>query len=154
MNELVRTGQVSHRDILRSYRLCHRYGLTSIWHGSAYMRDIFRHRRYRLLAETAACCADDIPAGDLDAWRPLRTFSLWNALTWDGDMPSLNGAVLSPFEYDLILLCAGKLPLHRLIDTLYARSRAGFRTKREFATFVRTCLRHFEQRNLVVFTPD
>jgi radical SAM superfamily enzyme YgiQ (UPF0313 family) len=154
MNELVKCGETRHRDIMQSYHLNRRYGLSSIWHTLSYTRSTFLNRRYSLLSATGACCMDDIPREVLHDWRPMRTFSLWSGINWQDEIPSIAGTTLSPLEYELILHCAGKLTLYQITRLLMDRFGSRFQNVAELSGIIITALSEFEKRNMVVFAPE
>jgi hypothetical protein len=153
MNRLLRSGCVFHGDILRHYRLNVDYGISSVWHGAVYSREPFLHRRYMLLVKSDAERMEDIPADELLSWRPLRVFSLWNAITWKGAAPEISQHVLSPLEYELLLLCSGKLQVRQVMDLLLEKFKDRFETGEEAERMVFGFLKEFEERNWLVFAP-
>ncbi|MCX8131420.1 MAG: B12-binding domain-containing radical SAM protein [Clostridia bacterium] len=153
MSELVDRGLVPHRDIIRHYRLNADYGISSIWHRAIYSQKHFLHRRYMLLAGSSAKRMEDIDSSQIDNYRPVRVFTLWNGISWRGDIPEILGYVLSPLEYELILLCSGKLKLWQVVDEICRKFSGRYENSKEAREIIMKILKEFEGRNWLVFVP-
>ncbi len=153
MQTMLRDGEVSEDLILRHYFLMDAYGLSSVWHKAVYSRMAFLDRRFTLLSRTSAERLKDIPRAELDHFHPLRVFNLYNSISWKGDLPMIEGVVLSPLEYELILLCSGKSALLKIKGIIFDRFGNGFESRQDLDAMIESLIGDFENRHWVVFTP-
>jgi hypothetical protein len=153
MKEMVAEGKVSQNLILRHYHLMNGYGISSVWHKLVFSRMTFLDRRFTLLSKTSAKRMKNIVPADLDHFHPLRVFNLYNSITWRGEVPTIEGVVLSPFEYTLILFCSGKLTLMKIKAEMFGRFGNAFASREDLGLMVEKTLRQFETRHWIVVTP-
>ncbi len=152
MKKLLAEGRIPHELIMSHYRLSGLYDISSVWHRAVYSQDPFLNRKYSLLAGSSAEIIGGVPRSQIDEWRPLRVFSLWNAVAWREMTPEISGYVLSPLEYQLILHCSGKLKLGEIIERLYSIFMKSFESFEEFKSMAFEILCDFDKKNWIVFT--
>ncbi len=152
MKRLLVDGKVPHELIMSHYRLSGLYGISSVWHRAVYSQDPFLNRKYSLLTGSSAETIGGAPRDQIYEWRPLRVFSLWNAVAWREMTPEISGYVLSPLEYQLILHCSGKLKLGEIVERLYSMFMDAFEAFEEFKDMAFEILRDFDKKNWIVFT--
>ncbi|OQA79695.1 MAG: Radical SAM superfamily protein [bacterium ADurb.Bin243] len=151
MKKLLAEGLVPRELIMSHYRLSALYGISSVWHRAVYSQDPFLNRKYSLLSGSSAETLGGVPRDQIDQWRPLRVFSLWNAVAWREMTPEISGYVLSPLEYQLILHCSGKLKLGEIIERLYSIFMKSFESFEEFKSMAFEILCDFDKKNWIVF---
>jgi radical SAM superfamily enzyme YgiQ (UPF0313 family) len=152
MKELLESGRVTHELIKNHYLLSQQYNISSVWHRAVYSKSPFFNRTYSLLTGSSAEKMGDIEYWQINDWRPLRVFSLWNAIAWRRMVPEISGFVLSPLEYQLILHCSGKLKLGAVVEILYPAFKKFFDTFEEFKNKTIEILNEFDKKNWIVFT--
>ena len=62
---------------------------------------------------------------ELADWHVQRTFEIWRFVNMAGFAPKIGEDVLSPYEYQLILYCAGKLSVRQIAERMYPLFGAG-----------------------------
>lgn len=152
MKELLESGRVEHELIKSHYHLSRQYNISSVWHRAVYSKNPFIDRTYSLLTGSSAEKMGALENSQINNWRPLRVFSLWNAVAWRKMVPEISGFVLSPLEYQLILHCSGKLKLGEVIETLYPAFNKFYDTFEEFKNKAMEILNEFDKKNWIVFT--
>ena len=152
MKALLNEGRVPHELIMSHYRLSARYGISSVWHRAVYSKAPFLDRKYSLLTDSSAETMGKAGGeGNICIWRPLRVFSMWNAVAWREMVPEISGYVLSPLEYQLILHCSGKLRLGEILDRVYPMFSRAFDNLDEFKNMALEVLGDFDRKNWIVF---
>lgn len=61
----------------------------------------------------------DVDRNELPEWHIQRTFEIWRFVNFSGDAVRIGNYVLSPYEYQLILYCAGKLTVRSIAERMY-----------------------------------
>lgn len=151
MKALISEGRVPRELVKSHYRLSSRYGISSVWHRAVYSKSPFMDRKYSLLTDSSAVAMDEVPAARICDWRPLRVFSMWNAVAWREMVPEISGYVLSPLEYQLLLHCSGKARLGEVLDGVYPMFADSFDNFEEFKNMAMGVLCDFDRKDWIVF---
>lgn len=154
MRDLLKKGMVPHKYIKEHYRLSINYGIGSFWHNAVYGKDTFLNRYYKLLVKTSAKTMEDIGEKELYRWKPLRVFMLSNALSWDNFSPDITGYILSPLEYELMLLCSGKISLEEIIEIICEKFNQRFDSRQEGEELIYNIIKKFQRKHWIVFVPS
>lgn len=94
----------------------------------------------------------EIDRGELEDWHIQRTFEIWRFVDFSGYAPRIGKYVLSPYEYQLILYCAGKLSVREITELMYERFSGGD-TPGAFRDRIMDTLLAFEKKYWVVGVP-
>ncbi len=151
MKELLNEGRVPHELIMSHYKLSARHGISSVWHRAVYSKEPFLDRTYSLLTGSSAEKIGAVSGAQINNLRPLRVFSMWNAVAWREMIPEISGYVLSPLEYQLILHCSGKLKLGEIFEMVYPMFTRSFDAFDEFKDMALEVLGDFDKKNWIVF---
>ncbi|MBP7175147.1 MAG: radical SAM protein [Thermoclostridium sp.] len=118
---MLEDGELSHEDILR----CFKTALAP--NGPKYWSSIITHHKprisayYTFLAREAASRVRDVEPLELPAWRPQRLIEMWRDVDFSQGYPVLWGEALSPFEYEVMKYCTGKVTIKTIAELLYDR---------------------------------
>jgi hypothetical protein len=153
MNRMVEEEDVPHDTIREAYHLAYRYGVYSRWLINVYARHPILHTYYRLLAGGAVRCREDVPQQERDRWHPQRVFEIWNTVSMDNGFPRISRDVLSPLEYELLLLCSGKRRLREVLSEAYAGFGDRFESRADCDDMVLRLLSELEDRRRLVWAP-
>lgn len=154
MRDLLKKDMIPHKYIREHYRLSIDYGIGSFWYNAVYAKDTFLNRYYKLLVKTSAKTTEDIGEEELYKWKPLRVFMLSNALSWDNFSPDITGYILSPLEYELMLLCGGKISLEEIIRIVCEKFNQRFDSRQEGEELIYNIIKNFEKKHWIVFVPS
>ncbi|EKD69386.1 MAG: hypothetical protein ACD_47C00144G0004 [uncultured bacterium] len=152
MKELLEEGRVPHELIMSHYRLSQQYNISSVWHRAVYSKNHFLDRTCSLLTGSSAEKMGALEGSQINDWRPLRVFSLCNAVAWREMAPEISRYVLSPLEYQLILHCSGKLKFGEILDRVYPMFTKFFDAFDDFKSKASEVLSDFDKKNWIVFT--
>ncbi len=94
----------------------------------------------------------EVDRGELVLWHIQRTFEIWRFVDFSGYAPRIGTYVLSPYEYQLILYCAGKLSVQEIAELMYERFSGGD-TPGAFLDRIMDTLLAFEKKYWVVGVP-
>lgn len=86
------------------------------------------------------------------AWHIQRTFEIWRFVNFRGGIRKIGSYVLSPFEYQLLLFCAGKLTLADIAERMYGRFSCR-ESRGEFLARVIDTVLAFEKKYWIVGVP-
>ncbi|MCX8131425.1 MAG: radical SAM protein [Clostridia bacterium] len=151
MMKMYTGGKIPHDVIIGNYRLAYRYGVYSRWFINVFIKHPIYNRYYQLMARNAVCRSQDIAKHELYSWHPQRVFEIWNTLSLDSGFPQINDYVFSPLEYELLLLCSGKLRLGEILDRLYAGFGSRFESRDAFDGTVLKLLEGFEEKRWLAY---
>ncbi|RJR06703.1 radical SAM protein [Candidatus Parcubacteria bacterium] len=151
MRDLYMTGKVPHETLLTNYGLAYRYGVHTRWLINVFTLNPIYHSYYQLLARNILKHSGDIK-GELLLCRPCRVFEIWNTIIYDGGYPRIDKHVLSPLEYELLLLCSGKLRLSEILDRTGESVGQRFDSRDDFKREVFTLLKSFEERRWIAYS--
>ena len=100
--ELFKSGKIPFNRIKKHFELALNYKLPSTWYSYLYSKDRFVNPYFNLLLKTSAVRLEDIKEKELNFYYPDRV---------SDDMEGLEGVILSPEEYRLLLLCNGRIDI-------------------------------------------
>lgn len=150
MRETYDHGLIPDEVALDIYHLATKYGVYSRWINI--LEALPNEKAYfQFLITGGVKRSRDIPDAELMVWRPLRVFSIWSTVRFSLGYPQVGKQVLSPLEYELLLLCSGKLGLQEVLDQAYVKFTGRFTSRREFENEAKAILRSFEQRHWLVY---
>ncbi len=152
MKELYVKGKIPLETIINCYRLLRKYCVYSIWIPNVFAVNPVEHLYYQYLSGGIMKHSQDIKGKSLLLCRPQRVFELWNTVSYERGYPLIDKYVLSPVEYELLLLCSGKLPLNEIIKRVYETSGDGFDTGENFESFSMEILKNFEDRRWIGYS--
>lgn len=89
---------------------------------------------------------------ELSDWHMQRTFEIWRFVNMSGAAPKIGKYVLSPYEYQLILYCAGKLTVRQIAERMYERFSGGD-SREDFLNRILDTLLFFETKYWIVGVP-
>ena len=153
MIQMVEKREVPHDTIQEAYRLAYRYGVYSRWLINVYTRHPVLHTYHRLLAGGAVRRRENVPCEEMDTWHPQRVFEIWNTVSWENEIPRIGTEVLSPLEYELLLLCSGKLRLRDVLNEACTRFGDRYNTRGSFHDTALQLLAGMEDRGMLVWAP-
>ena len=171
MLRLYREKKIPEERIETQFALYKGHGLQSIWFQAVLSHQPELRERYSLdtslpasqeapyltrydtlLASGAGRQSADIPQYLLEHWRPLRTLDIWTTVDFSRGFPRIGREVLSPLEFELLLHSTGKLPLQKLLKTVYAGFADRFSGYQEFQAAARSVLHRLEHHRWMVYT--
>ncbi|RJR06701.1 radical SAM protein [Candidatus Parcubacteria bacterium] len=152
MKKIYVKGKIPLETIIRCYQLLQKYSVYSIWIPNVFAVNPLDHLYYQYLSAGILKHSQDIKGKSLLLCHPQRVFELWNTLSYDRGYPLIDKYVLSPVEYELLLLCSGKLPLIEIIKRVYETSGDGFDTEGDFERFSLEILKNFEDRRWIGYS--
>jgi len=151
MRELYLNGKVPHETLLTCYGLAYRYDIYSGWLLNVFPSHHLYHSYYKLLARNILKHSEDIK-GDLLLCRPCRVFEIWNTVIYERGYPCIDKYILSPLEYELLLLCSGKVRLCEILDITYESFGERSDGRNVFKRDVLTVLKSFEERRWIAYS--
>ncbi len=151
MHRLLKENKITYETILSQYSAAREYGVTSMWYIDAFKRNAFLDEYFRLISEGAAARVDGVPENELMQWRPQRTFEIWRIIDMRNGYPQIDGYVLSPLEFELLLHSSGKLTFSEVIDGLYEIFGDKFDGKDKLAQQAIILLKKFDSLYWTVF---
>lgn len=152
MRIMYRDGSVPCETILQSYRLMIDYGVYSRWIAQIYPENAVKNNYYTLIAGGALKRSNEINLQELLSWRPQRTFEIWSGVSFDEGYPAAGGRVLSPLEYELLLLCSAKIKLSEVIDSAFEKYGRLFDCRGEFDIKAAAILAEFENNGWMAYS--
>ena len=153
MKRLFEEGRVPHDTVLDHYRLARDYGAFSRWYLNVLTADAIRDGYYRLISKKRLLDAKTAANRDLYRCHPQRVFELWNTLSFSEGHPKIDEVILSPFEYQLMLFCSGKLRLEEVMLRLYQCFGHRFKNRKEFEDMTLQTLVEFERHRWIGYAP-
>ena len=94
----------------------------------------------------------EVDRKELPRWHIQRTFEIWRFVNVSGPAPAIGSYVLSPYEYQVLLYCAGKLSLAEIADRMYENYAWGD-SREAFLDRVIDTVLFFEKKYWVVGVP-
>ena len=94
----------------------------------------------------------EVDRKELLKWHIQRTFEIWRFVNVSGPAPAIGAYVLSPYEYQVLLYCAGKLSLEEIADRMYENYAWGD-SREAFLDRVTDTVLFFEKKYWVVGVP-
>ncbi len=152
MKKIYSEGGVPHETILQSYKLLINYGVYSRWIAQTYPENAFKNNYYTLLAGGGVKRSEEIIAQEFHSWRPQRTFEIWNGVSFDDGYPAVGRDVLSPLQYELLLLCSGKIKLGEVMEKAFLKFGGLFSGRAEFEAEAGAVLNEFEQKGWMAYS--
>ena len=152
MRKIYREGGVPYETILQSYRLLIDYGVYSRWIAQIYPENAVKNNYYTLLAGGALSRSNEINPEELRSWRPQRTFEIWSGVSFDEGYPAAGKDVLSPLEYEMLLLCSAKIKLSEVIDMAFQKYGGLFESRGEFEIEASLILAGFESKGWMAYS--
>lgn len=107
---------------------------------------------FQLLLSCSTRPLREVARAELAEWHVQRTFEIWRFVDVSGFAPRIGDYVLSPYEYQLILYCAGKLTI-REIAARMQESFGGDAGPEAFLDRVEDTILAFERKYWVVGVP-
>ena len=107
---------------------------------------------FQLLLSCSTRPLREVAPAELAEWHVQRTFEIWRFVDVSGFAPRIGDYVLSPYEYQLILYCAGKLTI-REIAARMQESFGGDAGPEAFLERVEDTILAFERKYWVVGVP-
>jgi len=148
MKNLFKTGRIPHKKIKKHFELALNYGIASTWYKYLYSKDSFVRPYFTMLIKTPALRIEEIPPGLIKSYYPSRVFDMAVTVDRSGGYPVPGERVLSPLEYELLLLCSGKIRLSEICEII----RNKFSD--ESYSMVEKLLKDFEDRHWILFLPE
>jgi radical SAM superfamily enzyme YgiQ (UPF0313 family) len=144
MQRLLKENKITYATILSQYSAAREYGVTSMWYINVLKKNAFLDEYFRLISEGAAVRMAGVPEDELIQWRPQRTFEIWRIVDMRNGYPQIDGYVLSPLEFELLLHSSGKLTFSEVIDGLYEIFGDKFDDKNTLTQQVSILLKKFD----------
>ena len=151
MRGLLNENKVPYETILSQYMAARDFGVTSMWYLDAFKRSAFLDEYFRLISEGAASRLADVPAAEFNEWRPQRTVEIWRNVNLKEGFPEIDGYVLSPLEFELLLHSSGKLTFAEIAASLYGKFGDKFESEGELAEMIIRTLKTFDLHYWMVF---
>jgi len=151
MQRLLKEDKITYETILSQYSAAREYGVTSMWYLDVFKRKAALDEYFRLISLGAAVRMADAPEDELMQWRPQRTFEIWRIVDMRNGYPQIDGYVLSPLEFELLLHSSGKLILSEVINGLYDIFGDKFDGKNSLAQQILALLKKFDSLYWTVF---
>lgn len=151
MRGLLSQNKIGRETILSQYNAAREYGVTSMWYLDVFKRNTFLDEYFRLISEGAAACLAEVPRAEFGEWRPQRTVEIWRNVNTAEGYPKIDGYVLSPLEFELLLHCSGKLTFDEIITGLLDIFKDSFEGREELTERSMQLLKEFDSRYWVVF---
>ena len=108
--------------------------------------------RFQLAQSCQVPFLKDIDRKELVHWHIQRTFEIWRFVNMSGPAPAIGSYVLSPYEYQVLQYCAGKLSLSEIADRMYDTYACGD-VREVFLDRVTDTVLFFEKQYWVVGVP-
>ena len=151
MRGLLNENKIPYETILSQYAAAREYGVTSMWYLDAFKRNVFLDEYFRLISSGAAVRMAGVPEDEFPLWRPQRTFEIWRIVDMRNGYPRIDGYVLSPLEFELLLHSSGKTTFAEVLEGLYRIFADKFEGIDELAEHAARLLKNFDSRRWVVF---
>ncbi len=151
MRGLLKENKVAYEAMLSQYNAAREYGVTSMWYLDVFKRNIFLDEYFRLISGGAAKRLSEVPALEFAAWRPQRTVEIWRNVNMANGYPEIDGYVLSPLEFELLLRSSGKLTFDEVLTGLYGIFGDKFDGMNELSEQLMQLLENFDSKYWVVF---
>ncbi len=152
MRKIYRSGGIPYETILQSYSLLIKYGVYSRWIAQVYPENAVKYNYYTLLAGGALRRSNEINPEELLSWHPQRTLEIWNTVSFDEGYPAIGKDVLSPLEYEMLLMCAGKTKLSEVMDRAFQKFGGLFDGRDEFGKEAAAVLGEFERKGWMAYS--
>jgi len=118
MRKMVRDGEIPDETVMRSYALSERYGLSGMWQSLAYSKFPYLDAQYKARIRGDALTRDYDMHSVFDTY-PQRIFLLSLTPSLAADIPSVNGFIFSPFEFDVLKHSSGKLSMLQMAEAIF-----------------------------------
>ncbi|MEQ8222195.1 MAG: radical SAM protein [Candidatus Eremiobacterota bacterium] len=151
MQDFYINGKIPDDIIITNYKLAHKYGVYSRWFINIFRHHPVYHRYYNLLSRDALKRSSDIPSERLLSWHPQRVFELWGIISYDRGYPQIGSYILSPLEYELLLLSSGKLRLKEILDICYRAFSNMFEGEKDFQEEALKLMDKFEKMRWLAY---
>ena len=148
MRECVKNGEVDDWRIMQTFKLQQRYGLTNMW----YIFGMPSNNLKRFYTYNSAYGTAYGKLRDVDSAIPVRTMFLSGERDYLKPIPSLDGYPVSPFESELVRLCAGKLTVGEICARLWVSHGDAFSDENELRDFALNRMKALNDRRMLVFT--
>ncbi|MCX8131424.1 MAG: B12-binding domain-containing radical SAM protein [Clostridia bacterium] len=152
MKYLLKSNKIPHGRLKKHFELALRYGVSSTWYKYLYTKDTAIRRYYTMLITTPAKRLEEILPSELKNWYPCRVFDIEDKAGWSNGRPALYEATLSPIEYELLLLCSGKINLNSIQLLMEQRHPDGL-SGDQLCNSLEGILKTFQERHWVLFMP-
>lgn len=152
MRRIYTDGLVPHETMLQSYKLLIKYGVYSRWIAHIYPENSMKNNYYSLLANSALKRSDEIIACELSLWHPQRMLEIWSGVSFSEGYPVIGKDVLSPLQYELLLLCSGKNRLSDVMDSAFQKFGARFANRDEFENEAGAVMKDFENKGWMAYS--
>ncbi|ATW23940.1 B12-binding domain-containing radical SAM protein [Candidatus Formimonas warabiya] len=129
MQKKIKNHELKEGVVMKQFKAALAYGIRSRW-----FEEIAAHPRayeyyYVIYLNEGQSFDKNL---DFSGDFPQRTFELWRTMTFAEGFPQLDGAAISPLEYELLLRCAGKRSLKNIENELYAKFGSSYQSQVEF----------------------
>lgn len=148
MRECVLNGEVDDWRIMQTFALQEQYGLTNMWY--TYGMPNNNLKRYYNYQSRYGTAFDRLKS--IDSAFPSRTSFFHGERNYVRPVPMVDGYPLSPFEDELIRLCAGKLTVGEICARLWKSRGGAFSDENELKEFTLERLKALYNRRMIVFT--
>ncbi len=151
MDDFYINGKIPEDIIITNYKLAHKYGVYSRWFINIFRHHPLYHRYYNLISCEALKRSCDIKPDRLLSWHPQRVFELWGLISYEKGYPQIGSYILSPLEYELLLLSSGKLRLKEVLNIAYSSYGSSFETEKDFQEEALKVIYKFEQMRWLAY---
>lgn len=152
VQRLIAEGKVPFEQLRRIVEIHQVYGNDITW-GVA-LQGLFPiiYSYFQLLLRCRVEPLRTLPEEKIPDWHIQRTFEIWRFVNVAGAAPTLEGYVLSPYEYQIILYAAGKLTIREIAERMYPSYHGGDSWELFLCRVIDTIL-FFESRYWLVGMP-
>ncbi|HPR89927.1 MAG TPA: radical SAM protein [Synergistaceae bacterium] len=151
MRKMFRDGGIPDETVMRSYALSERYGLSGMWQSLAYSKFPYLDAQYKARIRGDALTRDYDMHSMFDTY-PQRVFLLSLTPSLAADIPSVNGFVVSPFEFEVLKHSSGKLTMLEMAEAIFPDCRSAFENFEDFKPHLLETVKKLEAAGMCVLS--
>jgi radical SAM superfamily enzyme YgiQ (UPF0313 family) len=151
MRKMLSDGEIPDAVILESYLLSEKYGLSGMWQGLAYSRYPYFDAQYKARIRGDKLTRDYQGEAVFET-HPQRIALLSLTPELAAEIPVLNGFVYSPFEFEVLKYCSGKLTINEMAAILFSAYQNSFESFEVFKQHLLATIKKLEAVGMCVLS--